>query len=70
MEESTKAELARLILTGKKIPARKLYREATDAGLKEAKKAVESLEKEMREEIHNASGWVRGGCPIRDGEFG
>lgn len=46
MDESTKAELAKLIVTGKKIPAIKLYREETGLGLKEA---AEALEKEMRE---------------------
>ncbi|MFP6596085.1 MAG: ribosomal protein L7/L12 [Candidatus Hydrogenedentota bacterium] len=49
MDESTKAELAKLIVTGKKIPAIKLYREETSLGLKEAKEAAEALEKEMRE---------------------
>ncbi|MFP6616882.1 MAG: ribosomal protein L7/L12 [Candidatus Hydrogenedentota bacterium] len=49
MDESTKAELAKLIVTGKKIPAIKLYREETGLGLKEAKEAAEALEKEMRE---------------------
>jgi ribosomal L7/L12-like protein len=36
------------ILGGRKIEAIKLYRQATDAELMDAKKAVEALEKELR----------------------
>ena len=62
MEQEEKAELARLILSGNKIPAIKFYREATGDGLKEAKEAVEVLEAEMRDEFPEKFGAEAGGC--------
>ncbi|MBS2535292.1 ribosomal protein L7/L12 [Catenulispora sp. NF23] len=44
----TDPQLAALIQAGKKIQAIKVYREATGAGLKDAKNAVEALERSMR----------------------
>lgn len=40
-------ELVRLIRAGQKIEAIKVYREATRCGLKEAKEAVEALERTL-----------------------
>lgn len=62
MEESKKAELADLILKGRKIEAVRLYRESTGMGLKDSKEAVEALEKEMREEIPEKFMTEPGGC--------
>ena len=42
------AQLTALIQGGKKIQAIKLYREATGAGLKDAKDAVEAYERNLR----------------------
>ena len=47
MDDGQKAELAKQILSGRKIEAIKIYREATGMGLKESKEAVEALEAEM-----------------------
>lgn len=41
------------IFSDRKIEAIKLYREATDAGLKEAKDAVEEIEKDLRQREPN-----------------
>ena len=41
------------IFGGRKIEAIKLYREATDTGLKEAKDAVEEIEKDLRQREPN-----------------
>lgn len=41
------------IFGGRKIEAIKLYREATGAGLKEAKDAVEEIEKDLRQREPN-----------------
>ena len=41
------------IFGGRKIDAIKLYREATDGGLKEAKDAVEEIEKDLRQREPN-----------------
>jgi ribosomal protein L7/L12 len=46
---STEAELVALIQAGKKIQAIKVYREATGAGLRIAKEAVDTMERNMRE---------------------
>ena len=43
-------ELKELIFSGQKIAAIKLYREKTGLGLKEAKDAVDAMERELREE--------------------
>lgn len=64
MEESEKAELAALILKGSKIEAIKFYREATGFGLKEAKEAVEKLEREMRAEIPEKFAKASSGCGV------
>jgi hypothetical protein len=42
------APIKEAIFSGQKIAAIKLYREATDAGLAEAKDAVEKIEAELR----------------------
>ncbi|ANH92525.1 hypothetical protein A8713_16280 [Streptomyces sp. SAT1] len=42
-EQPWRGEVAELARTGRKIQAVKLYREATDAGLKEAKEAVDRI---------------------------
>lgn len=45
MAADFESELSRLLAEGQKIEAIKLYREQTGAGLKEAKEAVEALER-------------------------
>jgi hypothetical protein len=47
LTEEALAEVAALIETGRKIEAIKLVREATGMGLKEAKEAVDDLEKQL-----------------------
>jgi ribosomal protein L7/L12 len=42
------AEIQSLIMQGKKIEAIKIYREQTGYGLKEAKDAVDAMERQMR----------------------
>ncbi|WP_194909350.1 ribosomal protein L7/L12 [Catenulispora rubra] len=42
------AQLTTLVQAGKKIQAIKLYREATGAGLKDAKDAVDTYERDLR----------------------
>ena len=44
----SEAQIAALIQAGKKIQAIKVYRDVTGAGLKDAKDAVESMERNMR----------------------
>ncbi|MEY9928788.1 ribosomal protein L7/L12 [Catenulispora sp. GP43] len=47
-QANTEAQVSALILAGKKIQAIKAYREATGQGLKDAKDAVEFMERSMR----------------------
>lgn len=42
------SQVQAMIMSGRKIEAIKLYREMTDVGLKEAKDAVEVLERQMK----------------------
>jgi len=46
--ENQLIDIKQALFEGEKIAAIKLYRKATDAGLAEAKKAVEELEAELR----------------------
>jgi ribosomal protein L7/L12 len=48
LEPAASGEVALLVQRGKKIEAIKAYRDATGAGLKEAKDAVEAMERELR----------------------
>ena len=48
VSEDKMSAIKEAILSGRKIDAIKLYREATDVGLAEAKEAVERLETELR----------------------
>lgn len=47
---------------GTKIEAIKLYRDVTGAGLKEAKEAVEAMEKEVRAQVPGKPGVQKTGC--------
>ena len=57
-QEAVKA----LLFKGQKIPAIKKYREETGLGLKEAKEAVEAIERGLREEHPDQFIKPAGGC--------
>jgi ribosomal protein L7/L12 len=54
LTEQQRKEIATEIAGGRKIQAIKLYREATGVDLAEAKRAVEDLEKELRQHLIEA----------------
>lgn len=49
LTEQQREQINAEIFSGQKISAIKLYREATGAGLKEAKDAAEDMEKDLRQ---------------------
>src|SRR5688500_20320732 len=66
LSDSQLAEIQAEIFAGRKIQAIKLYREATNEGLKEAKDAVEAMTSELRETAADrfAPGSAGGCVPI------
>ena len=62
LNEQQRAEILDAIKAGRKIEAIKLYRDATGAGLKEAKEFIEELTAQLLEEDPNAIQSSGSGC--------
>ena len=64
LSQEQQKEIVRLLQSGKKIAAIKVYRTATGDGLKEAKEKVEEIEKTLPglQAASRADVQVKGGC--------
>ncbi len=62
LSEDQVREITDCLLTGRKIEAIKIYREATGEGLKEAKEFIESLTNTLREKHPDKFPAAKAGC--------